>query len=126
MKARNILVVEDEPDIALLLRTRLESSGYAVRVAEDGKTALDQAQRSRPDLVILDLRLPDVDGLVVSEQLRKLYHEWSVPILMLTARDMDSDRLHGFGAGADAYLTKPYDASDLLDTVEHLLRDAEA
>jgi len=118
---RRILVVEDEPDVAALLRSRLESHGYEVCVEGGGRAAVAQAQVLRPDLVILDLMLPDMDGFAVSEELRHLYRPWSVPVLMLTARSQARDKLHGYAAGADAYLTKPYDAAELLSTVERLL-----
>jgi len=124
-EAKKILVVEDEPDVASLLRARLESNGYEVEVVEYGREALKRAGSLRPDLVILDLMLPDIDGYTVSEQLRKLYHSWSVPILMLTAKDQSVDQLRGYGVGADAYMTKPYDARELLETVGHLLRNAQ-
>jgi DNA-binding response OmpR family regulator len=123
-QARRILVVEDEGDLAGLLKARLESSGYTVHVEERGREALEEARSRRPDLVILDLMLPDMDGYAVSERLRAQFHSWTVPILMLTARDQPLDKLRGYGAGADAYLTKPYHPRELLDTVAKLLRDA--
>lgn len=123
-KANRILIVEDEPDVATLLKARLESNGYEVHVEEQGRAALQDARAIRPDLVILDLMLPDMDGYAVSERLRERYASWTVPILMLTARDHPKDKLRGYGAGADAYLTKPYDAQELLSTIEHLLRHA--
>lgn len=116
-----ILLVEDEPDVASLLRARLESNGYQVHVEELGRAALAHARGQRPDLVILDLMLPDIDGYTVSEGLRELYRSWSVPILMLTAKNEARDKLRGYGVGADAYLTKPFDAHDLLETVAHLI-----
>ncbi len=116
-----ILLVEDEPDVAELLRARLESNGYQVHVEALGRAALTSARNERPDLVILDLMLPDMDGYAVSEGLRALYRSWSVPILMLTARGEARDKLRGYGTGADAYMTKPYDARELLQTLEHLL-----
>lgn len=122
--SKRILVVEDEPDVASLLQARLESNGYTVHVEALGRAALREAEVARPDLVILDLMLPDIDGFEVSEKLRDLYSSWSVPILMLTARDKPRDKLKGYGAGADAYLTKPYEARELLETVEYLLDDS--
>jgi len=121
---KHILVVEDERDVAGLLRARLESGGYDVRVAARGRDALVAARAERPDLVILDLMLPDMDGFAVSEGLRVLYGSWAVRILMLTALDQPQAKLHGYGAGADAYLTKPYDAGELLGAVAKLLRHA--
>jgi DNA-binding response OmpR family regulator len=122
-EAKRILVVEDEEDVACLLEARLASNGYVVHLEELGERALEHARVNRPDLVILDLMLPDMDGYTVSEKLRALYHSWSLPIVMLTARDQARDKLRGYGVGADAYLTKPYEAQELLQTVAELLRD---
>ena len=122
-RAKRILVVEDEQDVAGLLQARLEANGYDVHVADQGQRALVEAHVNRPDLVILDIMLPDMDGYEVSEKLRALYHSWSVPIVMLTARDQARDKLRGYGVGADAYLTKPYEAHELLETLAELLRD---
>jgi len=122
--SKRILVVEDEADVARLLYARLRSRGYEVLIADAGRAALGVAQEFRPDLVILDLMLPDTDGYRVSEELRRRESSCMVPILMLTARTESVDKLHGFGAGADAYLTKPYDAVELLATVRRLLDDA--
>ena len=123
-ESRRILVVEDEADVARLLYARLRSRGYEVLIADEGRSALASAQEFRPDLVILDLMLPDTDGYRVSEELRRRMSSCMVPILMLTARTEAADKLHGFSAGADAYLTKPYDAVELLATVRRLLDDA--
>jgi len=120
---KRILVIEDEEDVAGLLRARLASHGYEVHVEHAGRAGLRFAELTRPDLVILDLMLPDVDGFEVSEKLREHYSSWAVPILMLTARDQALDKLHGYGHGADAYMTKPYDAQELLGTVAELLND---
>jgi two-component system, OmpR family, response regulator len=122
--AKRILVVEDEQDVAALLRARLESVGYEVHVEGEGRKAVQLAEKLRPHLVILDLMLPDTDGYAVSEHLRRRFHSCMVPILMLTARSDALDKLEGFGSGADAYMTKPYDARDLLRTIEKLLHDA--
>ena len=121
---RRILVVEDEEDVACLLRARLEANGYEVFVEGEGRKAVQLAQAVRPHLVILDLMLPDTDGYAVSENLRRQYHSCMVPILMLTARIQSTEKLYGFGAGADAYMTKPYDAAELLGTIRQLLKDA--
>jgi len=121
---KRILVVEDEAEIAGLLKARLEANGYEVRVEEQGRDALEAAQALRPDLVVLDLMLPDMDGYAVGERLRAQYSSRALPILMLTARDQPLDKLRGYGAGADAYLTKPFDARELLGTIAQLLRDA--
>jgi len=120
-ETKRILVVEDEQDVAGLLQARLEANGYEVHVEACGRAALAEARELRPDLVILDLMLPDMDGYTVSAELRAMYRAWTLPILMLTARDKLRDKLRGYCAGADAYLTKPYDAGELLGAVARLL-----
>ena len=117
-----ILVVEDDEATALLLRKRLETAGFDnVQTVASGTIALSWAAEHRPSLVILDVRLPDMNGYQVCRQLRKLYNPWFLPILMLTGMDKPVDQLRGFAFGADAYLTKPYDSHDLLQTVTLLL-----
>ena len=118
---RKILVVEDEEKLARLLEQELTSAGYDVHVELRGQAALQHAVERQPDLVILDLRLPDLSGYQVCKELRRLYSSWSVPVLMLTAMDMPIDQLRGFATGADAYLVKPFDFQDLLETVALLL-----
>lgn len=118
---KRILVVEDDPDQTRILRMELEVLGYRVSAEHYGKAALNDAAEHRPDLVILDLRLPDIGGYEVCKELRKLYHRWDVPILMLTGMDRPMDQLRGFAHGADAYLTKPYELPELLKTVSLLL-----
>jgi len=120
---KRIVVVEDDEPIAAMLRWRLEDAGFTVQTAYNGTDALAYAAEHRPHLVILDLMLPDMDGLQVCRQLRKLYQPWTVPVLMLTALDQPIDRLRGFAHGADAYLTKPFDAEELLKTVRLLLAE---
>src|SRR5882672_10316557 len=100
-----VLVVEDEPKIAQVVRDYLEHAGFKTVAAGNGKAALQAVSRDRPDLVILDLRLPDMDGLDVTRLLRK---DSTVPIIMLTARDEESDKLIGLELGADDYVTKPF------------------
>jgi DNA-binding response OmpR family regulator len=118
---RNILVIEDEQDVAELLQARLESAGYDVHVESEGQKGLSYAAEHRPDLVILDLMLPDIDGYQVCRTLQEDAKPWTIPVLMLTAKDQPADKLVGFLRGAGAYLTKPYEASELLSTIEVLL-----
>jgi two-component system alkaline phosphatase synthesis response regulator PhoP len=122
---KRILVVEDEEEVAGLLKARLESNGYEVRLADRGRDALEAARADRPDLVVLDLMLPDMDGYAVSEQLRERYSSRTLPILMLTARYQPRDKLLGFGMGADAFMTKPFNPRELLSTIAELLAHAE-
>ena len=114
-----VLVVDDEPKIAQLARDYLEHAGFRVATAADGKTALQTATRERPDLIVLDLRLPDIDGLDVTRALRK---ESTVPIIMLTARGEEADKLIGLELGADDYMTKPFSPKELVARVRAVLR----
>jgi DNA-binding response OmpR family regulator len=116
---QTVLVVEDDPKIVTLLRMYLERDGFGVAVAYDGRTALETAARSRPDLVILDLMLPHVDGLDVARQLRA---GSDVPILILTARVDEVDKLLGLSLGADDYVTKPFSPREVVARVKTILR----
>lgn len=120
---QRILVVEDDMEMAALVQARLESYGFAVHTELSGKSALSYAAEHRPDLVILDLRLPDIHGYQVCRELRKIYHPWDVPVLMLTAMGQPIDELRGFAHGAEAYLTKPVKSSELMKTVAMLVGD---
>ncbi len=119
MHQGRILVVDDEPRLLAFLRSELKASGYQVSVAHDGKGALRAAAARGPDLVILDVGLPDMDGFEVCRCLRE---ESNLPILMLTARANDNDKVEGLDAGADDYLTKPFSTPELLARVRALLR----
>ena len=116
---KTILVVDDEPKIVQLVRDYLERAGYAVRTAGDGKAALALARRERPDLIVLDLGLPELDGLDVTRELRKTS---DAPIIMLTARGEESDKLVGLELGADDYITKPFSPKELVARVRVVLR----
>jgi DNA-binding response OmpR family regulator len=115
-----VLVVEDNPDLAFGLRNNLEIEGYDVVVAEDGPTGLERATDARPDLIILDLMLPGMDGYRVLRALRQKGLEQ--PVLILTARGDEADKVMGFRNGADDYVTKPFGVLELLARVEALLR----
>ena len=114
-----VLVVEDDDAIAQVLQRSLRMEGYEVRIAGDGVTALDEAHAFLPDLVILDLGLPRLDGLEVAKTIR---HSDDVPILVLTARDGVDARVEGLDAGADDYLVKPFERQELLARLRALLR----
>lgn len=114
-----VLVVEDEPAILETLAYNLKSSGYAVETAADGRTGLEAAQRLRPDLIILDVMLPEMDGLEVARRVRR---DMNSAILMLTARAEEIDRVVGLEVGADDYLTKPFSMRELLARVKAMLR----
>lgn len=117
--SKQILVVEDEHSIASAVAARLRADGHTVTIAADGVSALDTAAALEPDLVVLDLMLPGIDGIEVC---RRLQAERAVPILMLTARDSEADLLAGLRAGADDYMTKPFSARELAARVNALLR----
>ncbi len=114
-----ILVVEDEPSLQETLIYNLEKQGYAVEAAGDGRSAIEAARKMIPDLIILDIMLPELDGFEVCKILRK---EMTVPILMLTARDDEIDRVVGLEVGADDYLTKPFSMRELMARVKAQLR----
>ena len=118
----DILVIDDEVQIRRLLRLTLESTGYTVREAENGSLGLNEAAVRRPDVVILDLSLPDLSGLEVLRRLR----EWSrLPVLILSVRGSESDKIAALDAGADDYLTKPFGGGELLARIRVLLRRAQ-
>ena len=119
---KTILVVDDEPKIVKLVRDYLERAGFAVHAAGDGKTALSLARTEKPDLIVLDLGLPQLDGLDVTRELRKVS---TVPIIMLTARSEESDKLIGLELGADDYLTKPFSPKELVARVRVVFRRME-
>lgn len=122
MAQRRVLVVDDEPTIATSVAARLRAEGFTVDVAHDGPAALARAAEAAPDLVVLDVMLPGLDGLEVC---RRLQARRPVPVLMLTARDAETDVLVGLGVGADDYLTKPFSIRELAARVHALLRRVE-
>ena len=119
--APNILVVEDESSIASFVALYLKNAGYVVRTAANGREALAQVGQEMPGLIVLDLMLPDIDGIEVTKRIRQ---SSDVPILMLTARDEDVDKIIGLEVGADDYLTKPFNPRELVARVKSILRRA--
>jgi len=117
-----ILVIDDEPHIRELVRFNLEKSGFETALASDGLQGLDMARRLKPDLVILDLMLPGMDGYQVCRELRNDPELADVPVIMLTARDQELDKVLGFELGADDYVTKPFSPRELLARVKAHLR----
>jgi DNA-binding response OmpR family regulator len=119
---KTVLVADDEPQIVAIVRDYLEHAGFSVLVAADGEQALRAARTGGPDLVILDLGLPGLDGLDV---LRSLRRDGALPVIVLTARGEESDKLVGLELGADDYLTKPFSPKELVARVRAVLRRAE-
>ncbi|HET9671410.1 MAG TPA: response regulator transcription factor, partial [Actinomycetota bacterium] len=122
MVAKTVLVVEDEDAIAEAVRARLRSEGYDVVVAADGPEAIRLHGERRPDLVVLDLMLPGMDGLEVC---RRIQRDGWTPVLMLTAKAEEADKVAGFAVGADDYLTKPFSLRELAARVQAILRRRE-
>ena len=119
MNARNILIVEDEASIAEVVNLYLKRAGFAVQVASDGRQAMEVFERQPPDFVILDLMLPEVDGLTLTRWLRD---RSDVPIIMLTARREEADRIAGLEMGADDYVVKPFSPQELVSRVRAVMR----
>jgi DNA-binding response OmpR family regulator len=117
---RTILLVEDDPALALGLRDTLEFEGFSVVHAERGGEGLSLALKTKPDCVILDLMLPDMNGYQICEELRS--HDAIVPIIMLTARGQEADKIRGLDAGADDYVTKPFSVGELVARIRALFR----
>ncbi len=122
MLKKKILFAEDETDLVKTVSFRLTAVGYEVIKAYDGQKALELARTQNPDLIILDLMLPEMDGYKVCELLKTDSRYSSIPILIFTARTQEKDRRLGQKAGADAYITKPFDSAVLLAKIEELLK----
>lgn len=118
-----ILIIEDESDIAELVASRLRSEGFATEICADGMSGVERCLALRPDLVVLDLMLPELDGIEVC---RRIQQARRTPVVMLTAKDEESDLLVGLGVGADDYLTKPFSPRELVARIKAVLRRAAA
>ncbi len=123
-KARKILIAEDEPSLVFTLRDTLESEGYDVHVVEDGALALDRVMEVKPDLMLLDLMLPGRSGFDICKDIRD--RKMTFPIIMITARDLEVDKVHGLTLGADDYVTKPFGVKELLARIQARLRRANS
>jgi two-component system KDP operon response regulator KdpE len=119
MKPPSVLVVDDEPRLVRFVRANLESVGFRVLSASDGTTALHLAESEQPDLIILDIVMPDIDGFEVCQRVREFS---AVPVIMLTAKGEEADKVRGLNAGADDYVTKPFGAEELIARVKAVLR----
>jgi DNA-binding response OmpR family regulator len=121
MDKYRILVVDDEPELVELVKIRLEANGYQVLTAYDGQEGLDKARNEKPDLIILDLMLPKMDGYKVCRMLKFDEKYNKIPIMLFTARAQESDRKMGEEVGAEAYITKPFEPQILLGKIKELL-----
>ena len=119
---QSILIVEDEVDIANLISFNLERAGYSVDMAHDGNEGLQRILKEQPDLVILDLMLPSMDGYQILKEMQRDTRSHSIPVLMLTAKGQTEDRIKGLESGADDYLTKPFSPKELLLRVQAILK----
>lgn len=122
MIKKRILLIEDEVDMIYVLTLQLEAINYEVLSATDGQVGLDMARKEKPDLIILDLMLPKMDGYKICRMLKFDERYKKIPIIMFTARVQDKDRKLGQEVGADAYITKPFDSQVLLDKISTLLK----
>ena len=123
--SERILVVDDDPDILQFVRLNLELDGFTVELAGGGKEALEKAAASPPDLMLLDVMMPEIDGLTVLRRLRSDPGTSSIPVIVLTARSLAEDRVKGLDLGADDYITKPFDLEELIARVRTVLRRSQ-
>jgi DNA-binding response OmpR family regulator len=121
MNSKTILIVDDEEDLVETVRFPLEMEGYHVLVSHNGEEALDQARKEKPDLILLDLMLPKMDGYKVCHRLKSDDRYKHIPVLMLTAKSQEKDMMLGMETGANEYITKPFDIRDLLKKVKQHL-----
>ncbi len=119
---KKILLVDDEPELVLMVENRLKANGYEVVSALDGLAGLESAKKEKPDLIILDLMLPKMDGYKVCALLKKDTRYAKIPIVLFTARVQEKDKKLGEDVGADAYLTKPFDPQVLLKKIQDLIK----
>jgi len=124
--AEMVLVVDDDPDVARFVEVNLRSAGYQVTVASNGEEALERAVQLRPDLVLLDVMMPKLDGFEVAQRLRRDSRTSSSSIIMLTAKALSSDKVLGLSSGADDYIIKPFSPRQLLERVEAALTRARS
>src|SRR3989338_138821 len=125
-RKKKILVVDDEKDLTALVSLHMKMAGFEVLTASNGEKALDLSREEKPDLIILDLMLPKIDGWQVCERLQQDIATQDIPVIMLTARAETEDKLKGFEAGADDYVTKPFSPRELVARVKRVLARAEA
>jgi len=125
MAKKRILVIDDEPDFVRLLQARLQIAGYEVLTAEDGIKGIQAARRDKPDIIILDVMMPGLDGHMVCDMLKKSTLTWSIPVIYMTARNSQADEILALEKGAKYYLTKPYNPEMLLEMVKSAIMETE-
>ena len=123
---KKILLIDDDPNIVTLLKSRLESAGYSVVSAHDGVKGLDLARKRKPDLIIVDVIMPNIDGYQFCLLLRSDERCKKIPVIMLTSMNEKMDRMTGKALGADEYITKPFDSAKLFETVKTMLERASS
>lgn|SRR3989338_2994199 len=126
MNKKKILLVDDERDMVYAVKMQLEADGFRVLTAPDGQEGLDKARKEKPDLIILDLMLPKIDGYKVCRMLKFDEKYKGIPVIIYTARAQEADEKLGYEVGADAYLTKPFDPKKLLAKINELLKSRAA
>jgi DNA-binding response OmpR family regulator len=126
MNKKKILLVDDEQDMVYAVKMQLEANGFRVLTAKDGQEGLDKARKENPDLIILDLMLPRIDGYKVCRMLKFDEKYKNIPVIIYTARAQEADEKLGYEVGADAYLTKPFDPKKLLAKINELLKSRAA
>lgn len=122
---KRLLVVDDEPNLLVAVAAVLRGEGFEVMTARNGKDALLQIAKTLPDLIVSDVRMPLMDGFTLARQLRSAPHTKLIPIIFLTARDETEDRIEGFRAGVDVYLTKPFEPDELIAVIQNILNRVE-
>jgi len=122
MAKNRIMIVEDEESLLKLESILLSAKGYSVTGVRDGESALEEIRSHKPDLVLLDIMLPLLDGFEVCRRIRENPETSTIPVIMLTARKDSQDRCRGLEAGADAYITKPFKSAEVIETIESLLK----
>lgn len=125
MPPKKILVADDEKNIAKLVKVNLERAGFEVVVASDGIEALKKVEEEKPDLIVLDIMMPRMDGITVLKKLKEKEETKSIPIVMLTVKAEDEDIFRGWQEGADSYLTKPFNPAEVVIIVQGILRDKD-
>lgn len=123
MSQKKILIVDDELDLVVVVRYRLESEGFVVIAANDGETAIEKVKSESPDLILLDVMMPGIDGYEVCKRLKSDDKYKDIPIIMLTAKVQKLDRETGLKLGANDYIAKPFDTADLLEKIQANLKD---